>query len=172
MSKSIVSIDPGSKGFICLREPNETFKWWAIEKMDLPEISKVLLDIKNTHDNLICCIEEVHAVFGSAASSTFKFGFNVGYLHGILAASHIPFVTVQPKKWQKCVWINGDMVYKIKADKNGKLRKETNTKESSINCAKRLFPDLDFRMSGKCSKIHDGKVDATLIGEYARRNNL
>ena len=172
MNKSILSIDPGSKGFLCLREPDDTFKWWAIEKLDMLELSKTMLDIKDTHNNIICCIEDVHAVFGSSAKTTFSFGFNVGYLYGILATCRMPYVPVQPKIWQKCVWINSDYEYKFTIDKNGKTRKEVKTKETSMNCAKRLFPDLDFRMTPKCTTLHDGKVDSTLIGEYARRNNL
>ena len=50
-------------------------------------------------------------------------------------------------------------------------KKEVNTKATSINAAKRLFPELDFRRTEKCDNIDDNKVDATLICEYLRRKN-
>ena len=172
--KAILSIDPGSKGYLCLRY-NQEFTYYPIEDNDLYQLSQIMANIRLQYSNLICCIECVHAIHLSAASATFSFGFNVGSLHGLLAANKIPFVEVQPKIWQKCVWSNKDEVatYKNVVIKNKETtRKEVNTKQTSINCAKRLFPLIDFRKNDKCKNIHDGKVDATLIGEYARRNNL
>lgn len=172
--KAILSIDPGSKGYLCLRYKDK-FTFYAIEDYDLYQLSDIVANIRSMYANLICCIEEVRAIFGSAASATFSFGFNLGYLHGILAANKIPFVEVQPKIWQKCVWSNKDLVitYKKSVIKGKEVtRKVTDTKQTSINCAKRLFPNIDFRKNDRCSKIHDGKTDCILIGEYARRNNL
>ena len=51
-------------------------------------------------------------------------------------------------------------------------KKDVNTKQTSINCAKRLFPTLDFRKNEKCKKIDDNKVDSVLMAEFARRKNL
>ena len=50
--------------------------------------------------------------------------------------------------------------------------KQVNTKETSMNAAKRLFPNIDFRRTTKCKNLDDNKVDATLMCEYARRKNL
>jgi hypothetical protein len=52
------------------------------------------------------------------------------------------------------------------------IRKEVDTKNTSYNAARRLFPNIDFRKSERCKSFDDNKVDATLIAEYARRKNL
>lgn len=175
MSKAILSIDPGSAGYLCLRKEDGTFDFVAIEDCDLYTLSEIILQIKEEHKDIVCVVEDVHAVFGSSAKSTFSFGMNVGYIRGVLAAAKIPYVTVAPKVWQKCVWVNEDIVatYKtIKVQNKEVSKKMINTKQTSIKCAKRLFPDIDFRKNERCKKIHDGKCDSILINEYARRYNL
>ena len=65
------------------------------------------------------------------------------------------------------------ITYKKVKIKNKEInKKEVNTKATSINAAKRLFPELDFRRTNRCNNIDDNKVDATLICEYLRRKNL
>lgn len=174
-----MAIDPGDKGFIAT-QLNGVFNHFSIIENDLYGLSRIMEDIRKNNTNLVCVIEDVHAIFGSSAKGTFNFGFNKGYLIGLLAANHIPYVLVQPKTWQTEIWTNADKVinYKktIKKDKNGVekevVRKEVDTKNTSINAAKRLFPDIDFRRNNRCEKIDDNKVDATLMSEYARRKNL
>lgn len=178
--KCYVAIDPGSKGFITVQYNGE-FSFYSIEDNDLYQLSEIMANIRNTYSNLVCVVEDVHALGNSAAKSTFTFGFNKGYLVGLLAANKIPYVLVQPKTWQKEMWLNSDMVVNYKKtlviDKKTKeekeiVRKTVDTKATSINAAKRLFPNIDFRKSNRCTKVDDNKVDATLMSEYARRKNL
>ena len=169
-----MSIDPGSKGFICT-QIDGVFKHYSIEDNDLYQLSEIMAEIRSKYDNLVCVIEDVHSIFGSSAKSTFNFGFNKGYLIGLLAANKIPYILVQPKEWQKVMWSNADMVvtYKqIKIKDKMVSKKVVDTKATSINAAKRLFPTIDFRKSERAKKIDDNKVDATLMSEYARRMNL
>lgn len=169
-----MAIDPGSKGFIAM-QCNGEFSFYSIEDNDLYQLSEIMDKIRNTYSNLVCVIEDVHSVFGSSAKSTFNFGFNKGYLIGLLAANKIPYVLVQPKTWQKEMWLNSDMVvnYKKVTIKDKEVtKKEVDTKNTSINAAKRLFPHIDFRKSDRCKNLDDNKVDATLMSEYARRKNL
>lgn len=178
-NKCYMAIDPGSKGVIATQFNGE-FKHYFIIENDLYQLSQIMENIRNEFPNLVCVIEDIHAVFGSSAKATFNFGFNKGYLIGLLAANHIPYVLVQPKEWQKEMWVNSDMVvnYKksVRTEKNGTkkevTRKEVDTKNTSYNAAKRLFPNMDFRRNERCSKFDDNKVDATLMSEYARRKNL
>ena len=174
MSKCYMSIDPGSKGFICT-QIDGVFKHYSIEDNDLYQLSEIMDEIRSKYDNLVCVIEDVHSIFGSSAKSTFNFGFNKGYLIGLLAANKIPYVLVQPKEWQKVMWTNADMVVSYKQVKvKDKIvsKKVVDTKATSINAAKRLFPMIDFRKSERAKNIDDNKVDATLMSEYARRMNL
>lgn len=173
-NKAYLGIDPGSKGFLSIQY-NGVFSFYSITDNDLYQLSKIMADFRSKYANLICVIEDVHALFGSSASSTFTFGFNKGYLMGLLAANNIPYVLVQSKIWQKEMWGNSDMVITHKEiTMKGKkiIKKQVNTKETSINAAKRLFPQLDFRKTERCKKMDDNKVDATLMSEYARRKNL
>lgn len=173
-NKCYMAIDPGSKGFI-VTQCNGEFSFYSIEDNDLYQLSEIMAKMRNTYSNLVCVIEDVHSIYGSSAKATFNFGFNKGYLIGLLAANKIPYVLVQPKTWQKDIWVNSDMIVnykKVKIKDKEITKKEVDTKNTSINAAKRLFPHIDFRKSDRCKNLDDNKVDATLMSEYARRKNL
>lgn len=174
-NKMYIGVDVGSKGVITT-QINGEFSYYFISDNDLYQLSDIFSKIRTNNENIACVIEDVHAVFGSAASATFSFGENKGMLLGLLCANKIPFTLVQPKEWQKCMWTNSDMVveYKTSVDKKGNTisRKKVNTKQTSYNCAKRLFPNIDFRKSERCKNFDDNKVDSILMSEYARRKNL
>lgn len=172
--KCYMAIDPGSKGFI-VTQKNGEFSFYSIEDNDLYQLSEIMANIRSYNSNLVCVIEDVHSIYGSSAKATFNFGFNKGYLIGLLVANKIPYVLVQPKEWQKVMWTNADMVvsYKqVKVKDKVVSKKVVDTKATSINAAKRLFPTMDFRKSERAKNIDDNKVDATLMSEYARRKNL
>ena len=114
-------------------------------------------------------MEEVHAVFGSSAKATFAFGEINGLLKGILITVGMPYHLIQPKQWQKEIWINQDMVVdykKVTVKGVEQTRKEVNTKQTSYNAARRLFPDIDLRKNERCRNYDDNKVDSLLICEY------
>jgi adenylate cyclase class IV len=164
----------GSKGFISMQK-NGAWEHYSIEDNDLYQLSEIMRQTRLKHPQIACVIEDVHALFNSSAKSTFAFGFNKGYLVGLLAANQIPYTLVQPKEWQREMWGNSDMTVTYKnVTIKGKTvtKKEVNTKQTSINCAKRLFPTMDFRKNEKCKKIDDNKVDSVLMSEFARRKNL
>lgn len=172
--KLYIGIDVGSKGFISMQK-NGKWTHYSIEDNDLYQLSDIMLNARLENDSIACVIEDVHPLFGSSAKSTFAFGFNKGYLIGLLAANQIPYTLVAPKEWQKEMWGNADMVvtYKEVIIKGKKVnKKEVNTKQTSINACKRLFPTLDLRKSERSKKVDDNKVDSVLMSEYARRKNL
>lgn len=174
MSKCYIGIDPGAHGYVAMQYDGE-FEHFSIADNDLYQLSKIMAEMRSKYDDLVCVIEDVHALLNSSAKSTFSFGFNKGYLIGLLAANKIPYILVQPKEWQKVMWSNADMVvtYKqIKIKDKMVSKKVVDTKATSINAAKRLFPTMDFRKSERAKNIDDNKVDATLMSEYARRMNL
>lgn len=174
MSKKYIGIDVGKQGFISVMD-NGDFRFCSIEDNDYLSLSKFLLD-EALGQSVAVVIEDVHALYGSSAESTFNFGWIKGFLIGLLVAHKIPYTLVQPKEWQGEIWTNSDMVvsYKTVELKSGKTqkRKEVHTKETSINAAQRLFPSVDFRKNERCKKISDDKVDALLMAEYGRRKNL
>jgi hypothetical protein len=71
-------------------------------------------------------------------------------IKGLLKAFRISYELVPPQKWKK--------EFSVTADKN-----------TSIEVAKRLFPNSDFRRTERCKSPHDGKCEALLMAEYARR---
>lgn len=172
--KAYMGIDVGAKGFISVQKNGE-WRHFSIEDNDLYQLSEIMRETRENNANIACVIEDVHAIWGSSAKSTFAFGFNKGYLIGLLAANKIPYTLVSPKEWQKTIWSNSDMVVSYKTvvvrDKEC-VKKEVNTKQTSINACKRLFPTLDLRKSERAKKIDDNKVDSILMAEYARRKNL
>lgn len=172
--KLYIGIDVGSKGFISMQK-NGVWQHFSIEDNDLYQLSEIMRHARENNPNIACVIEDVAAIFGSSAKSTFNFGFNKGYLVGLLAANKIPYTLIQPKTWQHEIWTNHDMVvtYKDVVVKGKKVRKkDVNTKATSINACKRLFPTMDIRKSERAKKPDDNKVDSVLMAEYARRKNL
>ena len=171
MGRVYLGIDPGSKGFITLMS-DEGIEFFSIEDNDFYKLGDILHDIKERYSDVVCVMEEVHAIFGSSAKGTFNFGEINGLLKGLLIANKIPYHLIQPKIWQKEIWDNKDMVYLYKISKDGKKKKVVNTKPTSFNAAKRLFPNVDFRKTTRCKKDDDNKIDSLLICEYGRRKNL
>lgn len=172
--KTYIAIDPGSKGFITIRHDNGLFEFIPIEGCNIHNLALKFQQLHISKD-VFAVMEEVHAIFGSSAKATFAFGEINGLLKGLLVATGIPYQLVQPKIWQKEIWINQDMVVEYKkvvvkgVEQN---RKDVNTKQTSFNAAKRLFPDIDLRKSERCKNLDDNKCDSLLLCEYARRKNL
>lgn len=175
MEKTYIGIDPGMQGFITAMFPNGSFEFYSIDENDDLDLHRVLKSIKDRSWQVTAVLEDVHAIFGCSAKSTFNFGEIKGILKGLLVANEIPYTLVQPKTWQGEIWNNQDMIvsYKtiVRAGKEIK-QKVVDTKSTSINAARRLFPAIDLRKNERCKKTDDNKVDSLLMAEYARRKNL
>ena len=172
--KLYIGIDVGAKGFISTQFKG-VWSHYSIEDNDLYQLSEIMREIRLKYTNIACVIEDVKPIFGSSAKATFAFGFNKGYLIGLLAANKIPYTLVAPKEWQKCIWTNADMVvsHKVVVVKGKEqVKKDVNTKQTSINACKRLFPTVDLRKSARSKKPDDNKVDSMLLSEYGRRKNF
>lgn len=165
-----VGCDPGfSGGIVALSGESEILFQYAINKGDedlitfYGELGEVFGELKSKYMDIIFCIEDVHSLYGMSASSNFNFG---GIKHAKIALSTMAgFDTklVSVRNWQKAIWEPDDIVI-VK----GKNRYKNDTKTTSLNAAKRLWPDADLRKSNRAKKWHDGIVDAALIAEYCR----
>lgn len=171
--KAWVGIDPGGDGGIACIDFNGHVKKWGmpnngngIEVLDLVSI----LDGLKEEYNVTLILEDVHSIFGTSAKSNFSFGFTCGAINAIVVTRLLKLLPVQPKAWQKIIWANSDKVYKPLKEKQKTA--SIDTKATSLNACKRLFPGLDLRKSARASKPHDGITDAILIAEYGRRCNL
>lgn len=161
--KTIIGIDPGSKGFITLRR-GEHLEFFSIAEHHIVETAAYLRRAREESADIVVAMEEVHAIFGSSAGATFTFGETFGILQGFLMALRIPYHLVPPKEWQAEIWVKDDRRYLS--------GRRVNTKATSLNAARRLFPDIDLRRNANCTKPDDNKADSLLICEYARRKNL
>lgn len=150
---NVLGIDPGMTGGFAWLSENSlvTDPMPVVEKqLHLPEI-KVLIQAANPH---YVYLEHVHAIFGSAAGATFKFGRVFGIIEGMLAGLGIPYILVSPKTWQK----------EMHEGCTGKK-----AKERSRLAVTRVFPAHDFTPTERATKAHDGMIDAALIAAYGRR---
>lgn len=164
-----VGCDPGlvAGGIVALSgESKVLFKHVVSQgKKDLVtfygELGEVFGELKSQYMDIIFCIEDVHSLYGMSASSNFNFG---GIKHAKIALSTMAGFDTKlaaPKVWQKAIWEEEDVIIK-----EGGRKKDT--KATSLNAAKRLWPDADLRKSDRAKKWHDGIVDAALIAEYCR----
>ena len=94
-------------------------------------------------DNARAVIERVSSSPQMGVVSAFTFGRSYGFLRGLLAGFQVPYIEVQPQKWQK------GMQCMTKGDKNVSKSK-----------AQQLWPKI---------KITHANADALLLAEYGRR---
>lgn len=175
MEKTYIGVDPGAIGFITAIFPNGEKEFYSIDENDDLNLNRIFRSIKERSWEVTAVLEDVHSIFGASAKSTFNFGEIKGILKGLLIANEIPYTLVQPKTWQQEIWINQDMIVSYKSVMRGGKeikQKVVDTKSTSINAARRLFPSIDLRKNERCKKIDDNKVDSLLMAEYARRKNL
>ncbi len=95
-------------------------------------------------------VEHVNAMPGQGVTSCFSFGKNFGFILGLLTAYRIPYQLVRPQVWKK--------EFGCTSDKN-----------TSIEVAQRLYPNANLYRTERCTKPHDGRAEALLMAEYARR---
>ena len=99
--------------------------------------------------DVLAVLENVHSMPKQGVASSFCFGEGKGMWEGILAAFEIPVELVSPQRWKK----------EIMADQ-GKEKSAARFKAMS------LFPSLADQL--KLVK-HDGRAEAMLMAEFARR---
>lgn len=171
--KIFVGIDPGKSGHIVIIYPDN-----QIEKLPIPKIGKevdvhalnrTLKIIKEEPHHILT--EDLHAIFGSSASSTFSFGWVNGILEGLLVANELSFTKVQPKVWQKEMFQGIPEQRKpSKLNKKGnEVKGRIDTKVMSIMASKRLFPNFSLLPTERCRKDDDGISDSLLMAEFCRR---
>lgn len=98
----ILAIDPGASGGLAYLGPS------GIILNSMPatdqDISVLVTDRLAISD--VCYIEKVGGYVGgkgAPGSSMFNFGRNVGFLHGLIAASRTRCIEVPPQRWQKTI---------------------------------------------------------------------
>ena len=180
----IVGIDPGKTGAMVALDENgkhicHSYMPLIGNNLDSREllswINAIPGSIGDSDADIHIFIEDVHAIFGSSAGSTFAFGFICGGIQAVVATTYYPYTLVQPKIWQKVMYQGVPELrkppakFKNKAGKECTRKGSLKTKEMSLVAVKRLFPSVNLCRTTRCTKAHDGLVDALLIAEYGRR---
>lgn len=145
---NFIGIDPGKSGAIAIIREDGTVDTAIFSE----EAYKHL--IAQYRYGSFAVVEQVCGFsppgFKIGATSIFNFGLNYGWIQGVLFAFGVPYQTVTPQKWKKHFGLSKD-------------------KSLSIQCAKRLFPNVSLYRTDRCTIAHDGIAEALLMAEYARR---
>tara|TARA_Y100000310_G_scaffold243676_1_gene248222 strand:- start:7054 stop:7629 length:576 start_codon:yes stop_codon:yes gene_type:complete len=187
MSQKVIGIDPGVDGGIAfydgdkvtlfeiptfeistpLAKPKKLKSGLKTHKTERYISTKGLLEILVYKIGISSCkvvIEDIASFYGISASVNFKMGYNLGMIHALLDIHAEEYHLVKPSVWQKKIWIEDDKV--IRHNPSAKVRQsKTDTKATSLNAAKRIFPKTNF-IPEKKRKEHDGLIDAALIAHY------
>ena len=74
MGKTYIGIDPGAKGFVAVMYGDGRREYCSIADGDYYLLAGFLGKVKyEATDGCVCCMESIHAIFGSSAKATFSF---------------------------------------------------------------------------------------------------
>lgn len=153
--QAFIGIDPGSKGCLCMIVPERNIVRF-VDTTELPvSIMASLKQVALSYFLAPVMIEDVHALPGSAAKSTFSFGFNVGMITTIVDCAAMPRDKVPPKEWQKTIGISAK-----------KGRTQIQLKKEVAEKAIELYPNATLH--GPKGGLIDGRSDALMIAHYCR----
>lgn len=137
-------IDPGRGGGIAVIREDDSVVTSVFDETGYKSILQTL------NGSSLVIVEDVHAMPKQGVTSMFNFGFNKGWIVGLLYAYGIPTQLVSPQKWKRTFGLDND-------------------KQKSIECAMRLYPNANLYATPRCKKMHDGIAEALLMAEYAKR---
>ena len=148
MHSVLLAVDPGKTGGLAYRDPygEIVLKKWTTEAD--------FLDFINERECPEFAVVEDVPVFVSGATSnasSFKLGYNYGFICGAIRACDIPLELAKPREWQKGLHgVKPRIGY-------------TDRKRILKNNAKRLYPKLDG--------LTNATADALLILHYYLEKN-
>ena len=155
-----IGIDNGLSGGIVMLDENQK----VINKYIMPVIKikgkneydvRRIVEILNVSEpvDIFCCIEKQHVRPISGKRACFTNGFGFGLFQGILESIGISYEIVKPQTWMK------------------ELEIDSKDKKGSISFCQRKWPDIDWRATERCTKVHDGLTDGAGLALYCYRRN-
>jgi crossover junction endodeoxyribonuclease RuvC len=151
-----IGIDPGAKGGYAVISKSETgqavFAYPWDDTFFAVEMNALKMNALKPGGDIIAAVEKVGSMPHDSHKAAFNFGHSLGYIEGVLTALGIPYQLVPPAKWKKEFSLIGK------------------DKKASIATCHKLFPELDLKRTERCRTDSDGKAEATLLAEYARRH--
>lgn len=149
-----LGIDPGQSGGLALIDGDRVeccSMPLAGKAVDWRALTDWIEHLDYPWGKSVAYVEKVSAMPKQGVSSTFKFGLNVGGIHGVLGALGIPMVLVTPQAWKKRV-----------------LAGTTKDKAAAIDYCRRRWPHISLLASERCRKPHDGMADALCLARFAQ----
>jgi crossover junction endodeoxyribonuclease RuvC len=159
----IVGIDTGQAGAVAVIEEDKIrfFDKYVIKSekksggirtdYDIPLMVSILKDIKPD----MVYLELAQSMPKQGVASTFKTGFGFGLWVGLLAGLGIPYELIRPQTWQVEFF-------------KGRGHSD-DTKSLSYQIASSLYPTIVQLLKGPRGGLIDGRCDALLIAEFAKR---
>lgn len=170
MSKIYVGIDVGKNGAIAAIvdgkiqvKPMPKIK----TELDYHELSITLSKLKDRDSHIV--FEKLGVIFGSGKQVAWSMGEQSGAIEMSCICQGVAYTKVKAVDWQKQMFQGLDQITKPSTTGKKQVR---DTKAMALMAVKRIFPDLKLTFGERATKPHDGLIDAVLMAEYARRNNL
>jgi len=116
-----------------------------------------LSSVCNGDFNRITVILETPGKHSPGAQALCSMWDSYGAIRSVLECKAIRHHRIAPQKWQKFL-----LTGCVKGD----------TKPAALAMAQRIWPTESWLASTRCKVPHSGLIDAALIAEYGRRNNL
>ena len=180
MSKVYIGIDIGKQGSFAIMKEGviTTFPMPMIKtELDYSGLCNLLTDAISTDafgSTVIAHVifEKLGVIFGSSKQTAFSMGNQAGAVEMACICQNIPYTKVNAKDWQKAMFQGVEEILRAPkpGSKTGKGSRDT--KAMALVAVKRIFPKQKLTFGEKATKPHDGLIDAVLMTEYARRNNL
>lgn len=149
-----LGIDPGQSGGLALIDGDRIECCpmpLAGKAVDWCEVANWITHLAPASRASVAYVEKVGAMPKQGVSSTFKFGVNVGGIHGVLGALGVPMVLVTPQSWKKRV-----------------LAGTAKDKAAAIDFCRRRWPHVSLLASERCRKPHDGMAEALCLARFAQ----
>ena len=149
-----LGIDPGLSGALAILSDDGALELLA----DLPVVSdrtlkwidgcalqSIILDALQGRP-AVAMVERVSSMPKQGIASAFQFGVGFGSILGVLQALRLPIAFVRPAVWKQAYGL-------------------TREKRVSLHKARLMFPAAELHLAK-----HEGRAEALLIAEYARRS--
>jgi|SRR3989304_287274 len=116
---------------------------------------KSIINLAN-NEKIFVSLEKAHVRPISGKRACFMTGYGFGLIQGILGGLNVSYEIVDPKVWQKDIFVG--MTYE-------------DTKQASISFCKKKWPNISWTATERSIKAHDGMTDAACIALYCYRRN-
>lgn len=175
MSKVYVGIDIGKQGAIAMMYSQETIATIPMPmiktELDYHMLAQRISHLREAYgSNLHIVFEKLGVIFGTSKSTAFSMGNQAGAVEMICICQNIPYTKVRAVDWQKAMFTGVEQI--TKPSKTAGAKPVRDTKAMALVAVKRIFPQQQLVFGTRASVPNNNLIDAVLMAEYARRNNL